>query len=347
MLSIRRKLTYWYVGTTSAVLLFFIGADIVGLRHKMTEEAWIEEIWEHFMLALGMVLMVSFVGSWVIRRAFSPVKRMARTARNISADDLSLRVDALGDQDEIGELARTFNEMISRLENSFQRIRRFSADVAHELGTPLSVLRGELELALRKERSAETYRDTLEHLLQEVGQLSSIVENLMFLSQVDSKNVPPLTSGVAFDDTVMRAYEEVLPFAQARGVRMDLERIDETSLHGNDLLLRRMVVNLLDNSVKFTPENGAVRVSLECDSGRFRLAISDTGIGIPEPDRAHLFDRFYRVEKSRSKRTGGTGLGLAIVKEIAALHGLDVEVESRLHEGTEVSVSGTTAPKSR
>ncbi len=338
--SIRRKLTLWYIGTISALLIFFIGTDIVGLKGKMTHEAWVEEIWEHSLLALAMIVLVSIVGTWVIRRAFSPVKRMARTARKITADDLSLRVDSLGDRDEIGELAQTFNEMISRLENSFQRIRRFSADVAHELGTPLTVLRGELELALRKERSPETYRDTLEHLLQEVGQLSSIVENLMFLAQVDSKEVPALNPGMAFDDTVMRSYEDVMPFARSRDIQLDLERIDETMVTGNEPLLKRMVVNLLDNAVKFTPEGGKVKVSLRQGDGGFRLDIADNGIGIPEEDRNQLFDRFYRVEKSRSKRTGGTGLGLAIVKEIADLHGMTLEIESQVDHGTTLTVRG-------
>jgi heavy metal sensor kinase len=304
--------------------------------------AWRQALWEHALLALGLILLVSLVTYFAIRRAFWPVRQLINTARTITAEDLSRRVDASGDRYEIGELAATLNDVIARLEAAFEREKRFSGDVAHELNTPLTVLRGEIELALRKQRSAKGYQETLRHLLAEVDRLNEIVANLLFLSRADARDLPAQMDSVALDDVVLTAYEQLQPMARERSLRFELEEVAEVRVRGDAELLERLVANLLSNAIKFTPDKGEVAVALRTQDGHFTLTVVDDGPGIPDEDLARIFERFYRVDKSRSKRTGGAGLGLAIVKEIASAHGFDVQALNRPRAGAELRVVGAT-----
>jgi heavy metal sensor kinase len=351
-LSVRWKLTFLYVGTVVTILAVFISADMLELRHDYARYvrdgamlpaemagAWREAIWEHILMASILTVAVLAMGYVFIRKALGPVRDMTGTARSITAEDLSLRVDAHGDTDEIGELARTLNEMIGRLEQSFDQAKRFSGDAAHELNTPLTVLKGEIEIALRKDRPAGEYRAVLLRLLEEVEHLSAIVDNLLFLSVSREGARPASADPVAIDRVVMDAYEEVLPAAREKGVGFELEKLEEVQRPGDEPLLRRMVANLLANAVKFTPSGGRVAVSLCTAASGPRLKVSDNGIGIPAEQVPHIFERFYRADKSRSARTGGSGLGLAIVKDIADRHGLLVNVSSEPGRGTEVTVA--------
>ena len=346
-LSVRWKLTLMYAGTVALLLLIFIGADVVGLKRNLSAQAlsqemvtatWMRALWEHMLLAMGLIGVVFAFGYFFISRLLKPIREITRTARTITADDLSRRVSVRDQHDELGELAEVINGMISGLEGAFARMKGFSADVAHELSTPLTVLRGELELAMRKERSPESYRQTLRHALREVDHLSAIVSDLLFLAQADARNLPVATHTIAMDDVLIASYEDILPVAQAAGVGVELDEIDDVEVMGNRQLLKHMVSNLLGNAVKFTPREGTVRISLKRRGDDFALTIGDTGIGIPPEDIGHVFERFYRVDKSRSRRTDGVGLGLAIAREIAAVHNLHITLESRTGQGTVVSV---------
>lgn len=353
--SVRLKLTFLYVVTVALLLAIFIGADMIGLRrnlmqqvmeHSLTEEAmhasWVRAITEHILLAAGLTLLVFIIGYGVIRRAFKPVREMARTAKTISAENLSLRVDAKGDKAELGELADTINEMISRLERSFSQTRRFSADAAHELFTPLAVLRGELEVALRRERSTEEYQQTLPRMLVQVNRITSIVEDLLLLSRADAGQLSPAAETSTLDDVVILAFEGLQPLAQERGIDLRLGRIDEVQVEGDAPTLRRMVDNLMGNALKYTEDGGEVAVRLEAAGDRYTLTISDTGVGIPEESLPHVFERFYRVDKSRTRAAGGVGLGLSIVREIAESLGIEIQLQSVAGEGTAVALKGRT-----
>lgn len=350
-LSIRSKLTLGYIGTVVVLLGVFVSADVVRLRGSLLShadeslpaesllETWRHELWEHGLLMVILIVLSSVVGYVFIRRVLRPVRRIVETTRSITAEDLSLRVDDLGDRDEIGQLARTINDMIARLESSFRQVQRFSGDASHEMNTPLTVMKGELEVALRKERTGEEYREVLNRLLEEVNRLSDVVDDLLFLSRVDAKSIERLTREVSLDRIVLEAFEEVSRLANQRGVAVRLEQVDEIEVRGDASLFKRMVANLLDNAVKFTPGGKGVSVSLTDGRGTATLVIEDNGDGIDEKDIPRIFDRFYRADLSRSKSTGGVGLGLSIVREIADLYNLDVRVESGKRPGTRVTVA--------
>jgi heavy metal sensor kinase len=350
-LSIRSKLTLGYIGTVAALLAVFVGADVVRLRGSLLSHAdeglpvesllqtWRHELWEHGLLMIILIVLTSVVGYVFIRRVLRPVRRIVETARSITAEDLSRRVDDLGDRDEIGRLARTINEMIARLESSFRQVQRFSGDASHELNTPLAVMKGELEVALRKERTGEEYREVLNRLLDEVNRLSGIVDDLLFLSRVDAKSVERSTRAVLLHKTVLEAFEESSRLANGRDVAVRLERIDEIEVRGDASLFKRMVANLLDNAIKYSSREGGVSLSLTSRGDAATLIIEDNGTGIEDKDIPRIFNRFYRADLSRSKRTGGVGLGLSIVREIADLYDLDVRVQSEKEKGTRVTVA--------
>ncbi len=352
--SLRWKLILLYVGTVSLILAIFIGADVIGLKRNLLQQAdglalseemalaaWRRALWEHVLMGLALIGVVFMVGYAFIRKALKPVRDMARTARRITADDLSLRVDAGGDREELGELAQTMNAMIERLERSFSQIRRFSGDAAHELNTPLTVLRGEIEVALRKERPAEEYRRTLNELLNDIRHLSGIVDNLLFLTRADEKSMAGKFESVRLDQVALEAFEELAGLAGEKEIRYDIELLEELTVRGDADLLRRAVANLLQNAVKFSNPGGRVSLALKRNGDAFVLSVSDDGPGISKEHLPQLFQRFYRVDTSRSKRSGGAGLGLSIVEEIAGYHGFSVEVDSELGRGTEIRVTGS------
>jgi signal transduction histidine kinase len=238
-LSIRAKLTLGYIGTVAVLLGIFVGADVVRLRGSLLShageglpaesllETWRHELWEHGLLMIILLALTSVVGYVFIRRVFRPVRRIVETARSITAEDFSLRVDDLGDRDEIGELARTINDMLARLESSFHQVQRFSGDASHEMNTPLTLMKGELEVTLRKERKPEEYREVLKRVLDEVNRLSGIVDDLLFLSRVDAKNVERSLEKVALAQIVLEAFEETSRLAGDGGVTVRLSQVDE------------------------------------------------------------------------------------------------------------------------
>ncbi|MBI4700842.1 MAG: HAMP domain-containing protein [Deltaproteobacteria bacterium] len=315
---------------------------LVALSVEDRVATWRQAIGEHGLLALVLVALVSVLSYLVIKRAFAPVRRLTAEVRTITAADLSLRADASGDRYEIGELAATFNAVIARLEGAFDRLRRFSGDVAHELKTPLAVLRAELDRALRRDRSAEDYQQSLKRLRAELDRIVEIVENLLVLSGAEVEQLARREQPVAFDHTVMTVYEDLLALARQAGLCCELDELAEVQVQGDPQLLERMVANLLHNAIKFTPAGGKVTVSLRAEDERFALSVVDNGVGIPPQDLPRIFDRFYRADKSRSKRTGGAGLGLAIVQQIAKIHGFELGVSSEPNRRTEFRVVGRT-----
>jgi heavy metal sensor kinase len=305
----------------------------VGLSAENLLGAWRQALRDHVVLALILIAAVFFIGHFFIRQLLRPIQAIVRTARSITGEDLTQRVDVPETPDEIGDLVRTLNEMIGRLEKSFNQTKRFSADVAHELNTPMAVLRGELEIILRKERTAADYKNALTRMLDEVKRLSEIVDNILFLSSAEETKAVS-DEKLSLDRVVLESYEEVLPLAASKGVTFQITGMDECLTGGEAALLKRMFVNLMANAVKFTPAGGSVETELKSAKNGCLLEIRDTGIGIPAEHLPYLFDRFYRADPSRSKSTGGTGLGLSIVKEIARIHRIEIVVQSQVGKGT-------------
>lgn len=281
-----------------------------------------------------LLLLTGIGGSFIIRRALRPVKSVVHTARQISADDLSMRIEAGGRRDEIGELVDTFNRMITRLETSVKKIRQFSADVSHELRTPLTIIRGEVEVILRKERSKKEYQEILSSILEETQQMENIIDDLLLLSRVRSIHKKMVMEQFPLNELVQKVYDKFSPAARGKEIRMELAEMLPLTITGKRTLIDRMITNIIDNAIRYTPRGGAIKIALQKGKEAVELSIADTGIGIPEDALPSIFDRFYVVDKSRSKENGGTGLGLAIVKWIADNHNIHIQVDSQPNQGT-------------
>jgi two-component system, OmpR family, heavy metal sensor histidine kinase CusS len=297
-----------------------------------------------WIIVLGTFAIFPLVGYQIARHGIRPVEEMATTARHISSTNLRERILPEGYPFELASLASTFNQMLDRLEESFERISRFSADIAHDLRTPVNNLRGEAEVALARTRSAEEYRDVIASCLEEAVRLSDLIGDLLFLGRAESPlthlrrervNVGELLGGV-------KEYYEAS--AADGGVSLTTTVSDEPVVaHLDRTLLQRAVGNLVSNALAHTPRGGAVVLgtsfnSLIKDSSTICIEVSDTGAGIPVEALPRVFDRFFRVDSSRSQGSGGTGLGLAIVQSIALLHGGNVEISSQLGHGTRVTL---------
>ncbi len=299
------------------------------------------------LLAGGVVLVLTVAGgNLIVQRALGPVKAVTRAARRITAEDLSLRIVAQHPQDEIGELVATFNDMIARLERSVDRIRQFSADVSHELRTPLAVVRSEIEVQLRRARSAEEYGAALASVLEEIAKLERIIDDLLLLSRVEALGRKGLCAAASLDEAVMAAFESREPLARNKGIAYTLEKLEPASVPGDEGLLERLAANIIDNAVRYTPGGGQVAIALQREGDAAVLRVTDTGPGIPEEALPRIFDRFVVVDRSRSRETGGAGLGLSIAKSIADVHGAAIEVRRRPGGGTEFIVRFRTGDAS-
>ena len=287
------------------------------------------------LLAVSLLVCVA-AGYEIARRGLQPVARISETAGRIRSTTLGERLPAGEFPAELDLLARTFNEMLDRLQESFERISRFSADIAHELRTPLTNLRGELEVTLGKARSAEEYQETLSSFLEEAGRLSRLIESLLFLARAEH----PETQIQREQLDVAQVLAGVRDFYEAAaadsGVTLGLESGAPVPAELDRPLLQRAVGNLVENSLAHTARGGQVTLRASRENGTIRIEVSDSGCGIAAEHLPRVFDRLYRVDRSRTAATGGTGLGLAIVKSIAELHGGRAEIESEVGKGTRV-----------
>jgi len=292
-----------------------------------------------FLISLAAILPIAVLlagggGMLLARRALQPVDHMATTARRISGEDLSGRLDDPGGGDELDRLAKTLNDMLERLDTAFQQIRQFSADASHELQTPLTILKGELEVALRSERSPEEYQQVLTSALEEIDRISNLVEGLLLLSRSDAGMFRMAPRRMNLTQVVMEVYERAAILAQKQGVILDLETMEAAAVEGDPEWLHRLMLNLVDNAIKYTPENGRVTVSLHVDNGWTVIDISDTGCGLTVEEQEQIFKPFYRTEEASAGVEKGAGLGLSIASSIAQAHGGRIDVNSLPGEGS-------------
>ncbi|MBS1807058.1 MAG: heavy metal sensor histidine kinase [Acidobacteria bacterium] len=287
------------------------------------------------------LLLGSYGGLLLANQALFPVDRLTRAAEEIEAGDLSKRVQVPPKMDELGRLAITFNRMISRLQAAFERQRQFTADASHELRTPLAVMRGDIEIALRRDRKPEEYRSVLTSNLEETIRLSRLVEDLLMLARGDAGQTLLQCEPVALDGLCAQVAEYLTPLAEDKGQQLLYVPpiASPLKVNGDAQRLKQMLLNLLDNAIKYTPANGTVRLTLTQDQRDAVLSISDTGRGIPEEDLPHIFERFFRHSRSTSDKTvQGFGLGLSIVKWIVDSHGGKIIAESKVDKGTKFTV---------
>jgi len=294
-----------------------------------------------FFAGVPIVLLFASAGGYFLaRKSLSPIASMNQQTKRISAGSLSSRLDVTNPRDELGGLAITINDLLTRLENSFKEQQRFIADASHELRTPLAVLRGETEVALNKARTVEEYQLSLSLIKDEAEQLSRIVEDLFILARQPLDSPHALArEPVLLNDAVRDCARAAQVLASRKGVRLETENDQQLMvLLGDGELIKRMILNLLDNAVKYTPRDGEINISLIRQNGNAEIVVRDTGIGIPKADQLHVFDRFYRVDKARSRSLGGAGLGLSIVSWIVEAHGGRISVESTPNQGSKFTV---------
>jgi len=319
-----------------------VHTDTVQIAIDVSQE---EELLARYRLWFWVILLATsvlfpLVGFRTARHGIRPVEEMAATARRITSTNLRERIRAEGYPLELASLAGTFNEMLERLEESFERISRFSADIAHDLRTPVNNIRGEAEVALVRARTVEEYRDVLESSLEEAVRLSELIGDLMFLARAES----PLTGLHREDVNIGELLNTVRDYYEATAADAGISLVvnDETEPLNTELdraLMLRAVSNLVSNAIAHTPRGGTVTMGSANEDAAIRIAVSDTGAGIPAEALSRVFDRFFRVDPSRSKSSGGTGLGLAIVQSIVTLHGGKAEIASDPGAGTSVTLS--------
>jgi heavy metal sensor kinase len=295
---------------------------------------------DFFAGVMVVLLLASFGGYFLARKSLTPVAIMNRQTKVISVENLSSRLDITNPRDELGSLGTTINELLNRLEHSFKEQQRFIADASHELRTPLAVLRGETEVALGMPRTTSEYQESLALIKEEAERLSRIVEDLFVLARQPLQGSPMLLKQpLSLNDVVSDCARAAQVLANRKGVQLITQTASEPILlNGDEDLLKRMVLNLLDNAVKFTACGGKVSVMLIRQNGHSEITVADTGVGIPEIAQPYVFDRFYRVDKARSRKSGGAGLGLSIVSWIVAVHDGKITMDSVPGEGTKFVV---------
>jgi heavy metal sensor kinase len=297
------------------------------------------------------VLLSAAGGYYLARRALAPVDEVTRMAREIEADSLGRRLPVPAARDEISRLSATINEMLARLERSFEAMKRFTADASHELRGPLATMRSAIDVALSRPREPSEYQATLTSVGEDVERLRSITQDLLVLARADAGHVNIARHPVRLDTLASEVAESIRPAADAAGLDVQVRCAGPVVVSGDEAWLRQLVLNLLDNAVKFarqspaSPTRGRIAVSVSATDGSADLVIEDSGPGIPEASLERIFERFYRADGARSYETsGGFGLGLSIVSWIAEAHGGSIHAANRPGGGTAFTLSLAKAP---
>ncbi len=304
------------------------------------------------IITVPLALMVaSLGGQFLAHKALKPVDNITQTARIITSQNLNQRINPPKVKDEIARLIETFNEMISRLDQSFRQMKQFSSDASHELKTPLTILKGEVEVTLRKERSPQEYQQTLKSNLEEINRMSQIVGDLLILSKADTGEIRLNKEDINLTEILNEVVAQMDMLAKSKKLSLSASNhCPEIRILGDALRLRELFINLIENGIKYTEEGGSVHITLQKEYpplGRdqsdwiegekrecVKIIVSDTGIGIAKEDQERIFDRFFRVDKARSREQGGSGLGLSICKWIVEAHQGEIKVASELGKGS-------------
>lgn len=334
-----RIYTYYTLGGQRyrIVLLRGTAAEVSAAYPASEVDSTLRGLFSVMLWSLPAALLVSLLSGWFLaKRSLRPVDEITSSARQITAQNLTLRLPKAAIDDELGRLTDTVNDMIARLETSFAQIRQFTSDASHELRTPLAIMMGELELALRRPLTTDEARKVLESCLEEVERLNQVVQGLLELSRAESGQVTLQLEALRFSTLVENVCDDVMILADKKRIEIATDIVPALMIMGDSVRLQQALLNIIENAVKYTSEGGDVHVRLEYNSEDTEavLTVSDTGIGIPSDELPFIFDRFFQVDKSRSKAVLGSGLGLSIVKWIVDAHNGRMEVFSYLGKGT-------------
>ena len=318
-------------------------ATLVVLQSLHRQNQFLETLARTFWIVIPLAIVLAGVGGYLLaRRSLSPVVMMSTQASRIGSENLYERLKVQNPRDELGQLAGSFNELLDRLNQSFERQRRFVADASHELRTPVAILCGEAEVTLAHEkRTEQEYRESLQILREEAKRLKYIVEDLFTLARADAGQHPLAATHFYLDELAAECSRNVRTLASAKQIAVSCESEGELPIHADESLLRRMLLNLLDNAIKYTPPGGSVSLRCGEENGHYRLSLEDSGQGIPSELQQRIFERFFRVDKARSRGetdSGGAGLGLTIASWIAGAHGGKLELTHSAPQGSTFTV---------
>ena len=291
-----------------------------------------------FILPIILILAV-IAGNFLIYKSFSQIENILFELKQINANDLSARLKTTKNEDEINQLINEVNNLLSRLESSFERISQFSSDASHELKTPLTIIRGEIEVTLRKERTNDEYKSALNNSLNELSLIEQTVNDLLFLSKNEKDLMVDKQEDFYFDELIDESINEIKSFAILHQVEINFVLEDSIEFKGFPNLLKIALKNALKNAIQFSHKNSQVIVKSYINDGIFNISIQDFGIGIPLNEQEKIFEKFYRTDKSRNKNSGGTGLGMSILKKIIDIHKGIIKITSKENIGTTIILS--------
>lgn len=318
------------------------GVVQIGMPTDEFEEMLEAFTWTAVLASPVLLILASVAGYWMSRRALAPVGRIARAAGEIEAQNLSARLSLPGTGDELEHLSATLNAMLARLEDSFRRITQFTADASHELRTPIAIIRTTAEVTRKRPRSEKEYTESLDRILAESERTTELIGDLLQLARGDANAEDMVPEPVALDELMKHACADAIVQAESRGINLTIRGSGQCTVFGEYAALHRLVLILLDNAIKYSKPAGEVQVHLgsyrkaECIMAM--LEVSDSGIGIAAEDLPHIFERFYRASKDRSRKIDGWGLGLAIAESIVRRHGGEIQIESTPGAGSTARV---------
>ncbi|MDN3511220.1 MAG: ATP-binding protein [Candidatus Jettenia sp.] len=296
-----------------------------------------------FLLALIVLGCLSIIGSWfggrfMAKKALKPIDCMIRELQKIGTEQLGKRLTIYPAKDEINKLSEVINEMLSRLENSFNQIRQFTTDASHELRTPIAIMKAGIEVALSKERDVRGYQQVFANTLEDLRRISKIIENLFILARADAGRYEIHMGRMNLYPVITDIVEQLKLIAEQKNIFVSMENMEDIFIEGDELLIRMLLLNLVDNAFKYTSHNGTIKLSLGKDNSWVKIIIEDNGIGISEEDIPHIFDRFYRASKVRTANYNGGGLGLSICQWIVKSHHGTIAITSKVHKGSTFTV---------
>ena len=348
--------------TRSARLSDGTSVRMVSRRHTLDGHALLirlayseEPIWTRFselagasLLAVPIALVLAGLAGYVLaQRALAPLKEMAMRAEQINSERLNERLPVAAVGDELGDLARVFNSLLARLEQSFEQLRRFTSDASHELRTPLTSIRSVGEVALRKDGSREEYRDTIGSMLEEVNRLTGLVNSLLTISRADAGHIQLHPTVFSAMDLAREAAGLFEVLVEEKRQTIEVHGDEEVNVKGDRVFLRQALVNIIHNAVKYSPVGGAISVRVKHESpGSLSWEIADNGPGIPGEHAPRVFDRFYRVDESRARESGGAGLGLSIAQWAVRVHGGDIRLLTTSSDGCTFQIDLPSIPGS-
>ena len=345
-MTIRTRLSFWYAAVLTVSLLIIGGGTYRELaeRHRrlnheqLSKMAFSETGEMLFQIGLPAIALGVVGGWWLTRRALAPVAALTVAAEKINELNLGEKIPRTGNGDELDRLAEVLNGMTARLNDSFQRIREFTLHASHELKTPLAILRGQTETALREELLSPEQREIFADQLDELRRLTRIVDNLTLLAKADAGLVQLELKPTKFDELVRDIFADTEILAEPSGIRVELKTCDEASVNGDAHRLRQLLLNLADNAVKYNQPQGSISMALHRNGETVEFAISNSGAGIAPEMLPRVFERFFRADPAHSQNVEGSGLGLSIAQWIVAAHKGTIKIESVPNEITIVRV---------